>query len=96
MLCHVDLWDVRVETLLLRRRVIHKDESVDVAGVARRMVVSPSFLIFLMLHEGGMVGLVATMPRQSRLSESVSFPHILQGEASATKAQNDAVFETII
>ena len=65
MLCHVKLWDVGVETLLLiiRRRVIHK--------VARRMIM------FLMLHEGGMVGLVATMPRQSRLGESVSLSHIV-------------------
>ena len=75
MFRHVNFWVLRVENLLLRKRVIHKYESVDVAGIARRMVVSPSVLIFLVLHEGGMIGLAATMPRQSRLREYVSFSH---------------------
>ena len=87
MLRHINLWDVLVESLLLRRRFIHKDESANVTGVARGKVVSHGLLIFLRLHEGGMLGLVATMPRQPELRESVSFSHIAQGEASATRAQ---------
>lgn len=63
---------LRVKTSSLRKRVLQKDGSVDVAEVASRMVVSPNVLILLMLHQGGMIGLVATMPRQSMLRESVS------------------------